>query len=94
MAAERAEWTGELKRLRHVLEIQAQQSVASQPPTSQSTSGRLPQPVRAAFSTDDEPDQGDPGDPVLDSVMAQFEMLQKDLVRRRAKRAADRQKAS
>lgn len=88
-AEERAEWSGELKQLRRALEKQAQlllryQEVASaspaqlvEAPASRSANGSN---SYAPFASD----------PVLDSVMAQFEMLQKDLVKRRG----DHHKAS
>jgi chromosome segregation ATPase len=79
VAEERANWSGELKRMRRLLERQPGPQVESAavpmsaPP--QSATGVPPaEPSPAAASG---------GDPVLNSVAAQFEMLQKDLARRR-----------
>lgn len=69
---ERAEWSGELKQLRRTLERQSQLLAERRHETP--TVATPP----AAKSNDRHS-----SDPVLDSVMAQFETLQKDLIRRR-----------
>lgn len=80
MAEERAQWSEELKRMRRLLEElakrpaaapAAEEPVAASTPNEGRTSGGKAAPA------------GSNGDPVLSSVMAQFEMLQKDLTRRR-----------
>jgi len=84
MADERAQWTGELKRMRRVLEMLGRQHAAAAPADAwqeprvepRSLSDGPLETVSAAAGS---------GDPVLGSVMAQFEMLQKDLARRRKK---------
>jgi len=76
---ERQRWALELKRMRSLLEALAKRQM--QPPAA---SGPPQTPVgveAAAPVTPSAPASGD--DPVLDSVVAQFEMLQKDIVRRR-----------
>jgi len=88
MATERAGWTDEFKRLRHTLENRLQSQPA---PNNRISQADDPQPQAPETA----PAQPVAGDPVLDSVMAQFEMLQKDLIRRRAKKSgAERQRAS
>lgn len=88
MATERAGWTDEFKRLRHMLENRLQSQPA---PSNRISHADDPQPQAPETA----PTQPGAGDPVLDSVMAQFEMLQKDLIRRRAKKSgAERQRAS
>ena len=80
MAEERTVWMDEIKRMRHLLETisqrQAEHHAAEEPPAvhrgSESRGGRN---LGSGNET--------AGDPVLSSVMAQFEMLQKDLARRR-----------
>jgi len=79
-AEERTLWTDEIKRMRHLLETiserQAEHHAPEEPPAvhhgSESRGGR-----NLGFAGETA------GDPVLSSVMAQFEMLQKDLARRR-----------
>lgn len=76
IAQERAQWTEELQRMRRLLEtlVRAQHAPAANDDEGPSAPppGRAPANARAV----DE-------DPVLNSVMAQFQMLQKDLARRR-----------
>jgi len=80
MAEDRAQWTEELKYLRRLVERLAQQNtdretipaVAHTTVENRSPAGR-PESVAAGVN----------GDPVLDSVVAQFAMLQKDLAQRR-----------
>lgn len=71
-SGERKDWAEELRQMRQLL---------------QSLSERASSPAPAAampISVASEPaEQEDAQDPVLDSVMAQFEILQKDLARRR-----------
>jgi hypothetical protein len=65
---ERAEWSKEFKQLRKLLELQVKTPAAP-----------VAEPPREAVSA------AAPvgGDPMLESVMAQFDMLQKDIARRR-----------
>jgi len=77
--SERGLWNEELKRMRHLLETRESQ------PAPAAT--RLPDvdmvPAAPAPQAQPEEDPSAANDPVLDSVMAQFEILQKDLARRR-----------
>jgi len=81
MAAEREQWTQELRRMRRVLEAISAKQVEHRADLGsrrefvelQETAAACPRSAAA---------DGD-GDPVLGSVMAQFEMLQKDITRRR-----------
>lgn len=81
LAAERAQWTEELKRMRHVIENlarqQASQPVAAQSPREVDSTATI-RTTQAATPSED---------PVLGSVMAQFEMLQRDVAERRKKLA-------
>ncbi len=75
MAEERLQWSEELKQMRRLLE-----GLSQRRPEPESVAA--PAPARA----ETRPAAGHDGaeaDPVLNSVMAQFEMLQKDLARRR-----------
>ncbi len=78
IAEERALWNDELKGIRRLLEAMAQQ----RPETSAPCQAPVSQPPADTRSVAPplEPVPGD-DDPVLDSVMAQFEVLQKDLSR-------------
>lgn len=78
-AEERSEGSAELKRMRRLLELIADRSTAA--PAS---------PQAAARPSGDAAGEP-PADPVLDSVMAQFEVLQKDLARRRNVKAKTKQ---
>jgi len=82
MGEERAQWAEELKRQRRLLEsLSAQQA----PPARNSNV-----PPSPASETPSPAKTGTPeSDPVLDSVMAQFELLQKDLARRRKQQATN-----
>jgi len=71
---ERAEWSGELKQLRRALEKQSMLLVEQQETGANST--RKTVPVRG----DSTPTISDP---VVDSVMEQFESLQRDMIKRR-----------
>jgi len=84
MAEERAQWAQEFKRMRRLLETFS----SRQPePEAQAESKPNKNAVDAREEAEWELEPaGAPaarGDPVLGSVMAQFEMLQKDIVRRR-----------
>lgn len=78
-----AEWTQELREMRRLLEMMAQRQLEqrendrSQPALCAAAAPA----ANAAGGAAGEPATAD--DPVLDSVMAQFQMLQKDLARRR-----------
>ena len=85
---QQAQWADELKRMRRLMEEMSGRMATAQPapaverpmPMQQPAAPQQPvtsqQPVAVAEPSDE--------DPVLDSVMAQFEMLQRDLARRRA----------
>ena len=75
MEIQRAEWTQELRQMRRLLEMMAQRQLDQQE-NEQSRPALQPAAAQPAA-----PASAD--DPVLDSVMAQFEMLQKDISRRR-----------
>lgn len=84
LAQERESWTNEFRQLRHTLEKQSQ--LLTQRVEAQNTFAALQPGVAAATA------QGTAAaaaataqmDPVLGSVMSQFQMLQKDAARRRA----------
>jgi len=74
IAQERAQWNEELRRMRRLLETLA--SARQGPAVPEAEEPPVAEPAAAASRTSSE-------DPVLGSVMAQFQMLQKDLARRR-----------
>lgn len=79
-----AEWTQELREMRRLLEMMAQRQFEQH----ESADNRQPAACAAAApaggAVGDSPGEpATPDDPVLDSVMAQFQLLQKDLARRR-----------
>ncbi|MHB8899478.1 MAG: hypothetical protein ACYC6Y_12080 [Thermoguttaceae bacterium] len=76
-SSERKEWTEELGRMRQLLQSLSQRPAAAVAPAA-------PAAVPEAVQPDDAQD------PVLDSVMAQFEILQKDLARRRKAKPASK----
>ena len=76
---DRKNWSDELRQMRQLL-----QSLSEQKKTSGSESV-TPIPVEAEPA-----EPNDIQDPVLDSVMAQFEILQKDLARRRKAKSGSR----
>ena len=76
MSEERTEWTAELKRMRRTLETFTQRQIEL---AQAGGSGQAAESAGAAKTASTET----ANDPVLDSVMAQFEMLQKDLAKRR-----------
>jgi chromosome segregation ATPase len=85
-AAQRAEWAGELKRMRRLLEgISGHLADGGLPAAAHESDCRQPSAadVEATSTPLDE-------DPILDSVAAQFEMLQKDLAKRRAAKSEQR----
>jgi len=95
-ALQQAQWNEELKRIRLLLESSAR---GVSPPVERQTAMRknaaaaeqrcereqAQQPAAATAEPAAAP-QGRPRDVVLDSVLAQFEILQKDIARRRAGR--------
>jgi hypothetical protein len=81
MAEERALWNEELKAIRLLLEAMAQQRREPPPPTCQANVSQAPDDAQPVASPREPVPEGD--DPVLDSILAQFEILQKDLTRRR-----------
>ena len=68
---ERTEWSKEFKQLRKLLEVQAKS-----PAPKSAAPVEAPAPVAQTVPSG--------GDPILESVMAQFDMLQKDIARRRS----------
>jgi chromosome segregation ATPase len=82
IAQERGQWAEEIKRLRHLLE-----SLSTQPAAPARESDSPPASSAEARGSSKSPN-GE-SDPVLDSVLAQFELLQKDLARRRKQPAAN-----
>jgi hypothetical protein len=71
---ERSEWSKEFKQLRKLLEVQTKSGPKAAPVES-------PAPVAAPVAAAASP--AGASDPILESVMAQFDMLQKDIARRR-----------
>jgi chromosome segregation ATPase len=95
-ALQQAQWNEELKRIRLLLEggargaapvVQRQSATPRSPAAVEQGWGREQpeQPAAPATEAHVAP-QGRPRDAVLDSVLAQFEILQKDIARRRAGR--------
>ncbi len=81
MAQERAEWAEEFKRLRCLLESLSQRQAV----VLQETAGTpIAAPAHVPAATER---PASDTDPVLDSVMAQFELLQRDMTRRRKQQA-------
>jgi DNA repair exonuclease SbcCD ATPase subunit len=76
-AGERNNWAEELRQMRRLLASLSNRSVAPEG-TTDSCAPDTAEPVQ----------QDEAQDPVLDSVMAQFEILQKDLARRRKAKPA------
>ena len=76
---ERKDWSEELRQMRQLLQTLSDRKATAGPEFI------APPPPAAEQS-----DQGAPQDPVLDSVMAQFEILQKDLARRRKAKPASK----
>jgi len=87
MSNERTEWTAELKRMRRMLETFAQRQIEL---AEAGVGGQ----ASASAGTDQSESSETAKDPVLDSVMAQFEMLQKDLAKRRKSTAKSDAKSS
>lgn len=72
------EWAAELRRMRRALEISVWESNEQAPAAGQARTKLGP-------SAGARPKSEEEHDPVLDSVMAQFELIQRDMARRRAK---------
>lgn len=81
LARQQIQWADELKQMRHLMEGLSRR-LSEAPPAP----AAAPQPASPSASGP-EPGHTSDDDPVLDSVMAQFQMLQQDLARRRAKTA-------
>lgn len=77
---QRTQWSDELKRMRGLLETITARLAEPQP----GPGFVPPEPEKPTAADPVGPSAAAGEDPVLDSVMAQFEMLQKDLARRRA----------
>lgn len=83
MAEQRDQWAEELRRMRHLLETltgRLAESPSRPEPAAPAAPAGRPAPAAGPGSPG-----GGAGDAVLDSVMAQFQMLQKDRARRREK---------
>lgn len=85
-AEDRKDWAEELRRMRRLLETLAERPAMPRAGASPVQAVLPASPSLAAARVAVEEDAG--SDPVLDSVMAQFEILQKDLARRRKARPA------
>jgi chromosome segregation ATPase len=79
MSEERERWSEELKRMRRLLETMAERQLALPAAETRAAKSAGPPPASGQQATPKE----DRADPVLDSVITQFEMLQRDLARRR-----------
>lgn len=86
MADERQQWTQELKRMRRLLEALSSHGL-DHPASVEAPRTRVAPHRPPGKSADEAAAARQGGDPVLGSVMAQFEMLQKDIVRRRKESA-------
>lgn len=86
MADERQQWTQELKQMRRLLETLSSHGL-EHPAPAEAPRTRVAPPRTAAKPAEEAAAARQGGDPVLGSVMAQFEMLQKDIVRRRKESA-------
>jgi len=80
LARQQTQWADELKQMRRLMEGLSRR--LSEAPPAPAPAAEPPPQAAAGAPADRSPD-----DPVLDSVMAQFQMLQQDLARRRAKTA-------
>ena len=79
LALQQTQWADELKHMRRLMEGMSRR--LAEPPPPQPDRPAEPQLAAVAAGPPAEASSGD--DPVLDSVMAQFQMLQQDLARRR-----------
>jgi len=79
---QQTEWNDELKRMRCVLEDVSRQVSQKEPPAGPVGAKPQPPPVPIPLAVEETPATHE--DAALSSVMAQFEMLQRDLARRRA----------
>ncbi|MGQ9576071.1 MAG: hypothetical protein ACUVUC_12210 [Thermoguttaceae bacterium] len=84
IADQREQWGEELKRIRRLVETISQRQLAPQPADPRTPVGPVAVPAGAPRA----PLEESHSDPVLDSVITQFEMLQRDLARRRRAAAA------
>jgi chromosome segregation ATPase len=83
MADERAEWSGELREMRRAMDLVARQSHKEEPEAHEA------QPAAPVDKTAPRK-----ADPVVSTVMAQFESLQRDLKRRRLGSEGSRQEVA
>ena len=98
LAVERTQWTEELKRMRRVTEALVRQgaqreAAAEQAPVvaASSAAAERPAAVKQSSAAERQPQPAAVAagaDPVLDSVMAQFELLQQDVLRRKREERA------
>ena len=79
MSEERERWSDELKRMRRLLETMAERQLVQSAAEARAAKTAAPMPAGGQQAAPND----DRGDPVLDSVITQFEMLQRDLARRR-----------
>ena len=83
MAEQRQQWNDELRRMRRLLERLTGQ-LADQPSSPRAEREETEEPAQGAVASQTvSASSATVGDAVLDSVMAQFQMLQKDRARRR-----------
>jgi len=87
--ADRATWWGELKQLRSKLDKTSQtlSRPSAQEPAAVGSAAAAHEATSDVAATADQS-----SDPVLDSVMAQFELLQRDLVRRGVKQPSTKKR--
>jgi chromosome segregation ATPase len=88
-AQQQNQWADELKRMRRLLEDMSHRLAGAVPAaTASAAPSAAPPPAAAAIAPNAATVAGKTAssgeDPVLESVLAQFEMLQRDLARRRA----------
>jgi len=83
-AEQQNQWTDELKRMRRLMEDMSARTVQNAAAAPVAPQPVQQQPVPQQPVAPQSPAPQPQADPALDSVMAQFEMLQRDLARRRA----------
>jgi len=85
VAEERSKWTGELQRFRQLMEMMS----LARPEKRAAAPAAAPATAAPAARGPDRPasETAAGGDTALDSIIAQFELLQKDLARRRKRPA-------
>ncbi len=81
---DRKDWAGEMRQMRELLQTLSERPAVAASEAAGST------PATPVPAGEQPVEQQDTQDPVLDSVMAQFEILQKDLARRRKAKPASK----